>query len=607
MPSHADMVELPVPARCDRALAIRDGSMAASAPRRYRQTPAPQPMDGWIHPQVQPELRRWAARGPAMLRQIAPGAARMRVATAMLHYHLWRGDLGDAAFIVDLLPGVDPNDLVPTDALTWHESVVTYARFTGRHALGRSSLQAAFALSHQHGLQQRDRMLHALGAALELSAGDAGAAQSHVDAMRPLLALSRIGDPALYWHLQAGIALLRDEKAKAVTLARAALETSRDIDSPIMTAVHQLSLAQALVAVRQGAEALKLLDAAVAGADAVEAVQLAFTARLVRSSALASSQRLAEADADLRDALVTGVARDYQGLGSWWPSQHLAERLRRALQLGIETSYVKRWVRACALPCPEGGATGWPWPLTLRGFGELEILRHGEPLPPSPGRAAQRPLDLLRALLAHAPAPLPVATALQWLWPDTTGADERKPFDVALLRLRRLLGDDRLLRLEGGRLSLAPEGVWTDVHALAGLAQAIAAGETASRAQLEDWAQALPALVGGPLLAGVETPWARAARERQRQRFALAVDHLAARLETHHTGASRRLLEGAMDADPAAETIARRLMCLHVLHGRPAQAQRVLNLSAAMVELETGLALSPETRRAAARLGVPAP
>jgi DNA-binding SARP family transcriptional activator len=114
----------------------------------------------------------------------------------------------------------------------------------------------------------------------------------------------------------------------------------------------------------------------------------------------------------------------------------------------------------------------------------------------------------------------------------------------------------------------------------------------------------LPALVTGPLLAGVETCWARAARERQRQRFVLAVDKLSVLLEGHQTDASRRLFERAMDADPAAETIARRLIRLHVMHGRPSEAWRVLNLSAAMVELETGLVLAPETRRLAAELGL---
>ena len=560
-----------------------------------------------LRDQTHPLLARWAGRGAVLLRRLAPGAVRMKLATFLLQYHLWRGEFGHTALIVEALPGIDTAGLLPAEALIWHESVATHARFTGQHARGRAEVQAALMLSRRHHLQQHDYALHAHGAALELAAGDADAAQAHVQAMRPLLARQPPDDQTHYWHLQAGMALLRGDATQAATLARTALDNSLEIGGPYRTAVHQLSLAQCLLAQRDAPRAMPLLDEAVATADSIDAGLLAYSARLVRSSGHALLDNTTAADTDLRVALAAGAAGDYRAMSGWWLPTIVAERMHRALQLEIEPAYVRRWVRDRALPCPDPNTLHWPWPLSVRGFGELQILRHDEPLPAAPGRAAQRPLDLLRALLAHAPAPLPVSTAVQWLWPDAAGADERKPFDVALLRLRRLLGDESLLRLEGGRLCLAPEFVWTDVHALARLTQTIDETEVAPREQLDRWAQILPSLVGGPLLAGVETGWAQAARDRQRQRFVLAVDSLAARLSAHDTDASRRLLERAMDADPAAEAIARRLMQLHVQHDRPTEAQRVLSLNAAMVQLVNGLPLSPETRRVAAELGLLTP
>jgi DNA-binding SARP family transcriptional activator len=61
-------------------------------------------------------------------------------------------------------------------------------------------------------------------------------------------------------------------------------------------------------------------------------------------------------------------------------------------------------------------------------------------------------------MLANGAAPLPVATAMQWLWPDADAAAQRKSFDVALLRLRRMLGDARPGAAGGGRLWLDPHG-----------------------------------------------------------------------------------------------------------------------------------------------------
>lgn len=85
----------------------------------------------------------------------------------------------------------------------------------------------------------------------------------------------------------------------------------------------------------------------------------------------------------------------------------------------------------------------------MHASGEWRIEQDERPLPASGGRPQQRPFDLLRALLAQDGQALRVSTALEWLRPESEHDAQRKAFDAALLRLRRLLGDDSLLRLEG--------------------------------------------------------------------------------------------------------------------------------------------------------------
>jgi hypothetical protein len=58
----------------------------------------------------------------------------------------------------------------------------------------------------------------------------------------------------------------------------------------------------------------------------------------------------------------------------------------------------------------------------------------------SGGKTAQRPLDLLRALLAQGESALPVSTLMNWLWPEADPGAQRKAFDVALLRLPQAAG-----------------------------------------------------------------------------------------------------------------------------------------------------------------------
>lgn len=556
-----------------------------------------------LRDQQHPLLQAWATRGEVLLRQLPCGAARMKLATFLLQYHLWRGELAAATQIVDSLPGLDAGALLPADALAWHQSLATHARFTGRHAQGMAEVQAALALADAHGLQQHHYALHAHGATLALAAQQADAAAAHLAAMQPILAAQPQDDQTHYWHLHTGLHLLRGHTAAALVSARSTLANSLEIGGPYRTGVHRLSLGQALLLHGDAAAAATELAQAADLADGIGAGLLAYSARLVLAEAWHRSGQAAPAADLLRRTLADGARQAYPSMAGWWLPALMAPLLARALAEGIETEHASAWVRRSGLACPHPGQAAWPWPLALRGLGRFQVLRFGHPLDGPATQAAQRPLDLLRALLAAAPHPLPVATALQWLWPDS-GADQRKAFDVALLRLRRLLGDDSLLRLEGGKLQLAPDAVWTDAGALAALLSGPAPGSDAA-ALRRHTDQAL-ALLRGPLLPDQPGIWAVAARERLRQRTALALGGWLDALQAQDADAALHALETAVDRDPACEALARRLMRWHAQRRQPGEAGRVYRQLAATLALASGQAPSPESRALAASLGLDA-
>lgn len=107
-------------------------------------------------------------------------------------------------------------------------------------------------------------------------------------------------------------------------------------------------------------------------------------------------------------------------------------------------------------------------------------------------------------------------------------------------------------------------------------------------------------------MAGTEADWARTARERYRQRFVVAVGQLAARLEQHDDDeAAIALYQRALDIDPLAESLARRLVRLHADRGDRAEALRVLRGLCTLLRLDAGLGPSRETRALAEELGLP--
>ncbi len=558
-----------------------------------------------------PLLARWAERGATLVRQVKPGPGRLKLATFLAQYHFWRGEFGRTALIVDQLPGLDIAGLLPAEALVWLETVANHARCAAQPERGREAIDKALRLLRQHGLKHHAYALHAHGASLALAAGDTDGAQAHLDAMRPVLDGVPQADQTHYWHFQAGLALARGDTPRAVELARSALDNAGEIGGPFRSAMQTLSLAQALLRAGEPAEALAHADRALGAALGIGAALVVFTATLMRAAALLRLGR-EDADAALREGWAQGARSDFAVTASWWLPEVMAELAQAALARQIEPAYVRRFVRRHALPGPDPAQADWPWPLLLRAFGPFEALLHDEPLTRSSGKTAQRPLDLLRALLAQGTGGLPVATAMQWLWPEADTAAQRKSFDVALLRLRRTLGDSpgdsmvkaRLLLLEGGRLRLDERWCWSDVGALHALLQDIGAAHGASLAQLQDWGRRLLGLMRGPFLAGEDADWVRAAREKNRRRFVVAVAQLAERIEPLDAPAAQRLYERALDVEPLAESLSRRLMRLHAARGDRAEALRVWRACRTMLWVAESLEPGRETRALAAELGL---
>jgi len=538
-------------------------------------------------------LAGWAAQAPRALARTAHGPSRIKYAAFVVQHHLWRGEFGACATVIDALPGIDLALLRPPEALLWLHGIAAYARFTTEFARGQAAVREALALIEHHGLDSHAYHAHAHGAALALAAHELPAASAHLDAMRAMLGARSLADQTLYWHLSTGHALLRGRTQDAVALARSTTEHSRQLGGAYHGVVHQLSLAITLLAAGNAGAAAVEAQAALEAARSVGAALNIASSGLVLSQSLARQARHAEADTALGDALRLASTHDFPTTAGWWLPELVAERLARALELGIEPDYACRLVQRNHLRCPRPLLESWPWPLMLRGFGELEVRVDGRTLAASGARVAQRPLDLLRALLAHGGTALPVATALQWLWPDADHEQQRKAFDAALLRLRRLLGDESLLRLDGGQLVLDRERCWTDV-------QALAEDDWSPEPFAEDagallaLAERLLRVVRGPLLDGVETPWSMATRERARRRFVLALAPIAERLEALSPRQACRLYERALDADPLAESLARRLIAARLAHGERAEALRAWHHCKAMLALH-GTAPAPET------------
>ncbi len=286
----------------------------------------------------------------------------------------------------------------------------------------------------------------------------------------------------------------------------------------------------------------------------------------------------------------------------------LATRLAAlALEHGIEAAHVCKLIVHQRLAAPSRHAQNWPWPVAIRSLGKFEVRLNGEPVNAS-GKAQQRPLALLRALMAAGETGKAQQRLTAQLWP--TAEDARSALNVTVHRLRKLLGCDELITVAGGNVQLEDGKLWSDVSALAELCSRVdqlGQGETGHESvrAAERLAADLLAIYRGPFCDGSDDSWILAMREQCRNRFLTAVVKLGQRMETAAAwSTATKLYQRALEVEPLAETTYRNLMRCAIAQNDPAAAFSIYRRCRETLSIVLGRQPSSETVNLAKKLGI---
>lgn len=435
------------------------------------------------------------------------------------------------------------------------------ALFAFRLAIARGDVAAArrrrVALAQAASGTPEHALARLLGdAELALLEGDASAAAAAAGAAAHAAALCPNDEPVRVACLAAAM-LARDERPDAVLrLVAPALEAARRAHLP--AAEQSLQLLVALAHVRDG-------DTGRALATVADAMRLgASTGMLPRTPAL--------------------------------PRPMLAELAAFALEHGVEPRYAERIVVRLGLPAPTNATARWPWPIRVRTLGTFAVesrVGHGD----GPGRNARKPYELLKYIAAGGGRELAAGRAIAALWPDLEGDAAKKTFDITLHRLRKALGSDAAVRLEGGKLTLDPQLVWVDATAFERLAahaeSLLECGDPQGERELQE---ALALYAGHFLAADDDLPWVVPHRARLRDRFVRLADLAGARCEaTGDWQRAERHYRQAIALEPTAETIHQRLIRALAEMGRPAEALDAYRRCRELLSIVLGMRPSPRT------------
>ena len=527
-----------------------------------------------------PDLQQWVERAYRVSRSSPDPNLRMSVEPLVAVSIMWAGHFPKAWAVIEGMQQLLRSSEVSPFQLTKLKTVETmYFLLTGQDEACLTAMQEGLEIERTAGGRVLSGQLLAYGAGGALSGGRLDVAEKLLRQIADLPVQLPRFDRCLHHLFSAWSAILGKDALRAYQEAKLALRMAVEVGCPFFEVMCRMVSAQVLFSSgeqRKAIEHLELMHEIARGIDnhLLEFMTLVNYGHL----AIVYGRRRSGMKA-LQYALELGKPRNFINYPCWDPAV-MGAVCAHALEAGIEPDYVRSLIRRRKLDPPSTAAAGeaWPWPFRIYTFGQFRLVKGDMPVTFA-GKAQRRPLDLLKALIAHGGSRVKEEQLTEALWPRIDGDSAHRSFTTTLHRLRKLMGEDRALVLQEGRLTLDARRCWVDTWAFE---QAAAETDGVLKAprdrvdgtRIEQLAEKLLALYSGPFLAGdADEACYVALRERLRSRFVRAMGEIGRYCQ--HAGEWERAvdyLQRSLDADGLAEGFYRHLMLCYRELGRAAEA-----------------------------------
>lgn len=550
----------------------------------------------------QDELRAWASRALSASRDTGDKNILLQALVAVAGVYHAAGDRSAASLAMEEIRHMSRSpavSLLNAIAGKWHEALAElWSNADPEAALGIVS--EGLDTTRLHGLQLWDHLFYSAGAYASLMKGDEVRARDFLDKLKISIPPGCSLVHSEYDYLAAWHHLLLDDAVGAAAHGARALDRAESAGVVFPAIMCRLAMANISCRRIEHAEAGTHLAAATELMRTTRSGILEFMARLTEARIALIAGDEAKGIEALRAGMAIGRKQGYVNMFWWWEPDVMSRLCMKALEAGIETGYAIELMRKRHLvpDHPPMEVEEWPWKIRIYTLGRFGIAQDGKRIAFT-GKAQQKPLRLLKALIALGGREVPREKLADALWPEAEGDLALQSLAVTVRRLRSLLGDEKAVHLTEGRITLCNRICWVDFWAFKrlfsraekSLREDAGSGSRAA-AHLE---KALGLYRGDFLEDEKETPWAVPARERLRIKFLRCVMD-AGRIH-ESAGEWDKALDcyrKGLSADDIHEEFYRRKMtCLHRL-GRTSEAlatyRQCFRTLAAL-----GAALSPET------------
>ena len=494
-----------------------------------------------------PRFDGWKARVEQALQGPGNPIGRAYAAHNLATHYLWSGDLKGAALMVETMRALIPpgkggdGELSPLGLLFIHVGEAACHFLEARHEECIQTVTRGLETMKESGILMWEMHLKGFGAASALAHGNYPQARAYLKPMSRALGTLRQFDIAMYYMLRVWYHLDSGESGTGLVHARqhagAGLRAAEQLGAVIPLFCQQYQLAQVAHAEGNIKEASQYLTLASDAAVRLCNPMMTFMCHLAMAQFALDRGEEEAGEAALRNAMTLGRRYDY--INTWhWRPRIMAWLCAEALQRGIETTYVQHLVRRRNLvpDSPPLHVQNWPWPVRIYTLKRFALVRDGKQLHFT-RKTPQKPLLLLKVLIAMGGRNVPRERVIDILWPDAEGDTAAKSLSVTLVRLRKLLGGESVLDTAAGQLTLNPACCWVDIWTFE---RGLSGKHRSDCATLEALRRTL-ALYHGPFLDGHTEPLIVEIQERLHGRFIMGIERIG------HLCEQRCLWQDAID------------------------------------------------------------
>jgi DNA-binding SARP family transcriptional activator len=545
------------------------------------------------------EIEAWTEQALSLAEASSDIGEKLRTLNRLAQYLMFMGDFRKTMLVMNSSQQLAQSRDAPPVALILAKYIeATYYSQIRLHEKSLRSVFDGLELSRTTGMHMSDFALLGAGVSSALMANDPAIAGKLLEEMDSHLREQKPWMKCFYHLLRTQETLLRENPEEALLHAEMSLKLSIDVGSPLSSLYCHLVKAHVMNHLRKEKEATKHLTAAVNIARQIKSKIFQFWVLLAKSLFALDQGEEAPALTSLREAL--GLGREGGYINTFiYQSSTMVKLCEKALEAGIELEYVQDLIRKRHLTPekPPLRLENWPWPVKIYTLGKFELFKDGKPIQLS-RKAQQKPLSVLKALIAYGGKEVREDQLGDAFWPDANGDIAHHSFEMTLHRLRKLIGHENAIQYRESRVTLDPGYCWVDVwafeHILGGVDGKQREGliETAVLST-----QKAIKLYRGHFLAGdVEKSWMVSIRERLRRKFLRNVSWLANYWEQgENWEKAAECYERGLEVDDLAEELYRHIMmCYHHL-GRQAEALSVYNRCKRTLSASLGIEPSSET------------